>query len=102
MNVVSVAALAALFAAPAWAQDASYRSAFDHYQPFKDADLAPWKGANDTVRQVGGWRAYAREAAQGTSASTSASSPAGAAPAEVGSSEPGSPASTPGAAPHKH
>lgn len=45
-------------AAPAW------RSAFDGYQPFAGEKTLPWREANDTVQRVGGWRAYAREAAQ--------------------------------------
>lgn len=51
---------------PAW------RSAFEGYQPFTDEKPTPWAQANDTVRQVGGWRAYAREAAQPASAASSA------------------------------
>ena len=45
---------------PAAAQP--YRSTLEGYQAFGDDALVPWKQANDTVRQVGGWRAYAREA----------------------------------------
>jgi hypothetical protein len=39
-----------------------YRSAFENYQPFSDEKVLPWKEANDTVRAIGGWRAYAKEA----------------------------------------
>lgn len=42
-----------------------YRSALEGYQPYSETKLAPWKAANDTVGQIGGWRAYAKEAAQG-------------------------------------
>lgn len=38
-----------------------YQSAFDTYQRYKDDKPADWKQANDTVRQRGGWRAYAKE-----------------------------------------
>lgn len=48
---------------PAPAQEPVYRSVFVQYQGFADAVLAPWPVANDTVRAVGGWRAYAKEAA---------------------------------------
>ena len=39
-----------------------YRSAFENYQPFAEEKVLPWKEANDTVRAIGGWRAYAKEA----------------------------------------
>lgn len=42
---------------------APFRSALDGYRPFSDEKQIPWKEANETVRQVGGWRAYAKEAA---------------------------------------
>lgn len=41
----------------------SYKSALEGYRPFTDEKPIPWKEANETVRQRGGWRAYAREAA---------------------------------------
>lgn len=61
---------AAPAAPPAW------RSALDGYQPFSDEKTLPWRQANDTVQSVGGWRAYAREAAQAASAAASAPAPA--------------------------
>ncbi len=39
-------------------------SAFRAHRPFSDAPPSNWRGANDTVGRVGGWRAYAREAQQ--------------------------------------
>lgn len=36
------------------------RSSLSGYRPFKDAEVGPWRQLNDTVRDVGGWRAYAR------------------------------------------
>lgn len=42
-----------------------YRSALQGYQPYSEAQLVPWKEANDTVGKIGGWRAYAKEAAEG-------------------------------------
>ena len=59
---------APLPAAPADAAPSSrpnvtpYRSAFENYRPFADEKLVPWKEANETVRAIGGWRAYAKEA----------------------------------------
>ncbi|BEP39393.1 hypothetical protein GmRootV59_57640 (plasmid) [Variovorax sp. V59] len=44
----------------------SYRSAFEGYRPFTDDKPIPWKQANETVRQRGGWKAYAEEAAGGS------------------------------------
>jgi hypothetical protein len=40
------------------------RSIMDGYQRF-DTDTAPadWRKANDTVREIGGWHAYARQSA---------------------------------------
>lgn len=44
------------------AQGAPYQSAFEGYQPFAaDTSVQDWRRSNDTVREVGGWRAYARE-----------------------------------------
>ncbi|HEY8360448.1 MAG TPA: hypothetical protein VIL30_23575 [Ramlibacter sp.] len=60
--------------------DASYRSAFEGYRPFASVEVRDWRQSNDTVRDIGGWRAYAREiqgAAQGPApdASRAGSSP---------------------------
>ena len=41
-----------------------YRSAFQGYRPNTAADVGSWLDANKAVHQAGGWRAYAREAAQ--------------------------------------
>ena len=38
-----------------------YRSAFEDYRPFAPAEVQPWRQSNDTVRDIGGWKAYARE-----------------------------------------
>lgn len=40
------------------------RSSFAGYRRLRDESVASWKDANDTVGRIGGWRAYAREAAQ--------------------------------------
>lgn len=41
-----------------------YRSVFDGYQPFTDEKMRSWKESNDTVGKIGGWRSYAKEAAE--------------------------------------
>lgn len=46
---------------------ATYESAFARYRPHADEKVRSWKDANDTVGRVGGWRSYAREAAQSES-----------------------------------
>jgi hypothetical protein len=82
-------------AAPAAAASAAYLSVFDSYQPFADEKIAPWKASNDTVGKVGGWRAYAREAAGAAPATGSAPAPAPA----PGQAPGAAPAAAPG---HKH
>ena len=62
-----------------------HRSAFDGYRRQGDDPPMGWRQANDAVGRIGGWRAYAREAA----ASAAPPSPPAAAPAS--SSEPGRP-----------
>lgn len=47
---------------------AAYESAFRHYRGHADIGLKPWKAANDEVGRIGGWRAYAREAARDSAA----------------------------------
>ena len=42
----------------------SYTSPVADYQPFVDEKVTSWKAANDKVGQIGGWRAYAKEAQQ--------------------------------------
>jgi hypothetical protein len=41
----------------------TYRSAFEGYRAWRDEPVGDWRAANDTVGRIGGWRAYAREAA---------------------------------------
>ena len=42
---------------------------FENYQPFAEEKVLPWKEANDAVRAIGGWRAYAKEANEEAGAS---------------------------------
>ena len=53
-------------------QEPAYQSVFDGYQTISEPKLTPWRAANDTVREVGGWRAYAKEAAAANAAATMA------------------------------
>lgn len=39
----------------------SFQSAMEGYKPFTDGPSVPWRQANETVHQRGGWRAYAKE-----------------------------------------
>ncbi|UXY14955.1 hypothetical protein N8I74_16785 [Chitiniphilus purpureus] len=43
-------------------QTLPYQSVFDSYRVFHDQAIADWRLANRTVGEIGGWRAYAREA----------------------------------------
>jgi len=54
-KMAAPAASAASAAAP------TYRSAFDGYRAYGEQPVMPWRQANDLVRQIGGWQAYARE-----------------------------------------
>ncbi|KWT97258.1 MULTISPECIES: hypothetical protein [unclassified Variovorax] len=44
--------------------DLPFRSAFEGYKPYADEKAIPWKEANETVYQRGGWRAYAKDASE--------------------------------------
>lgn len=39
-----------------------YKSSLHGYQSHSDPEPIPWFKANETVRQIGGWRAYVKEA----------------------------------------
>lgn len=41
-----------------------YTSALQGYQTHADEKVRPWKESNTTVKTIGGWRAYAKEAAE--------------------------------------
>lgn len=53
-------------------QEPVYQSVFEGYQTISEPKLTPWRAANDTVRDVGGWRAYAKEAAAANATATTA------------------------------
>lgn len=69
------AGAAAAQPAPPPPEPFAFRSALEQYQPYAPQPVGPWRGANDTVGRIGGWRAYAREAA-----ASEAATPAPAAP----------------------
>jgi hypothetical protein len=39
-----------------------FNSVFDNYKSFRNENIGSWRGANDTVTQIGGWREYLKEA----------------------------------------
>jgi hypothetical protein len=41
-----------------------YRPAFTSYRRLSEVPAVSWREANDAVARIGGWRVYAREAAQ--------------------------------------
>ncbi|MED5622384.1 hypothetical protein [Ideonella sp. BN130291] len=92
MVLLSAIPLPAAVAQPV-APAATHRSAFDGYNRFAEQPVAPWRTSNELVARIGGWKAYAREAA---AAHEGAAAPAGAPSAPAG--EPG--AASPAAAGH--
>jgi hypothetical protein len=42
----------------------NYGSPLAGYRAFADQDVSSWRDSNDTAGRIGGWRVYAREAAQ--------------------------------------
>ena len=55
-------------------------SAFLQYRRLADVPVGSWRDANDTVTRIGGWRAYARDAAQPASPAASMSAGSASAP----------------------
>ena len=79
-----------------------YQSPFAQYRVLGEDRSTPWKEANDTVRAIGGWRAYAKESAEAVKAGASGESPATpATPANPPAAQPVAPA-TPPVNQHKH
>jgi hypothetical protein len=87
------AAAAAILLVAAWpsanaAEPASQRSAFEGYRPFADEPVADWRATNDRVGRIGGWQAYAREAAAAAQAASAAASAAASRPAPAAPAAP--------------
>lgn len=63
----------------------AYRSPFANYRPHVAVTPGPWRGLNDEVARIGGWKAYAREAHEAAEAAKASSqsmpAPAASAPA---------------------
>lgn len=54
-----------------------FDSLLTRYKPMTDQKLGSWREANDTVTQIGGWRAYLKEAqAPGVTENTATAAPA--------------------------
>lgn len=51
---------------------ALHRSALAGYRRHAEPEAKPWRQANDDVARIGGWRAYAREAAEAPPAAPTA------------------------------
>lgn len=67
-----------------------YRSALTGYRRLSNDEPMPWREANDTVGRIGGWRAYAREAAELEGAVSAApAAPAASAPSKSMPAKPG-------------
>lgn len=83
--VLAALAAAAMVAAQAAAPDPLdaraataplvHRSAFDAYRRLGDEQAVPWREANETVKRIGGWRNYAREAAAPAAAASAPAAP---------------------------
>jgi hypothetical protein len=52
-----------------------YQSSFQNYQRYSASDIQTWKQANDTVKDIGGWREYAKEIAKDTDTKPSSANP---------------------------
>ena len=82
-----------------------YLSPFADYRPLGEDKNTAWRDANDTVGKIGGWRAYAREAAEATKTRESVTTRK-APDTEAGKAKPapGAPENRPAlpAQPHKH
>ena len=88
-QLVFVVLLACLNLRSAWAQseinpDVStaekrvelvYQSSFKNFQRYSASDIEAWKLANYTVKDIGGWREYAKEIAQDPDTKPSSANP---------------------------
>ncbi len=52
-----------------------YTSSLTNYKGYTDQAVQSWRGANDRVGQVGGWRAYAKEISTSQPTSEAPTSP---------------------------
>lgn len=61
---MSAMATPAPMAATPAATSLQFNSTFSGYRVYTDQPVGSWREANDNVGRIGGWRAYAKEAAQ--------------------------------------
>lgn len=54
-------------AAPVQVAPAPFQSTLEGYKPYTEEKMVNWRLANDTTARIGGWRAYAKEAASAES-----------------------------------
>jgi len=52
-----------------------YESSFQNYQRYSASDIQTWKQVNDTVKDIGGWREYAKEIAKDQDTKPSSANP---------------------------
>ena len=52
-----------------------YESSFQNYQRYSASDIQAWKKTNDSVKDIGGWREYAKEIAKATDTKPSSANP---------------------------
>ena len=52
-----------------------YQSSFENYQRYSASDIQAWTQANETVKDIGGWREYAKEIAQDPDTKPSSANP---------------------------
>jgi hypothetical protein len=52
-----------------------YESSFQNYQRYSASDIQTWRQTNDTVKDIGGWREYAKEIAQDADTKPSSANP---------------------------
>lgn len=80
-----------------------HHSAFARYKAHAEVEVGAWRQANDLTAQIGGWRAYAREAHAPDSPDAPATPPASAAaPASAPSGTPRAPTPLKPTAPKSH
>lgn len=79
----------------------SYRSPFENYRVLGEDKNQPWIESNETVRNIGGWRAYAKEAADANKAGAAKPSTPSAPAAPTTPPAPSAPAK-PAPPQHKH
>ena len=68
---------------------AVHDSPFALYRAFAAEEVAPWRGVNDMVGRIGGWKVYAREAYEATKPDETATRDAGNPAAAAAPTDPG-------------